>query len=273
MLIAQITDTHIKADGRLAYRRVDTQGALARCVAHVNALDPTPDAVLVTGDLVDMGRPAEYVALRALLDRLLPPYYVVPGNHDERSALRAAFADHAYLPRDGEFLHYSVDGFPLRLIGLDSTIPGKPGGMLCAARLAWLDRRLADAPDRPTLLFMHHPPFATGIAHMDAQRCANATAFGAVVERHPQVVRLLCGHVHRAIQVPWHGITASIGASHSHAVALDLRPDGPSRFVLEPPACQLHAWTPDNTIVSHLSFIGNYGGAHPFFDSAGRLID
>jgi Icc protein len=273
MLIAQITDTHIKADGRLAYGRVDTQGALARCVAHLNALRPAPDVVLVTGDLVDLGRPGEYAVLRGLLDRLAAPYYVIPGNHDERNALRDAFADHPYIPPDGEFFHYCVDGFPLRLIALDSTIPGRPEGAMCSARLAWLDARLKEAPQSPTLLFIHHPPFLTGIEHMDVQRCGNADAFGAVVERHPQVVRLLCGHVHRAIQVSWHGITASIGASHSHAVVLDLQPGGPSRFVMEPPACQLHWWTPEQGVVSHLSFIGDFGGPHPFFDPAGRLID
>lgn len=274
LLIAQVTDTHIKAGGRLAYGgRVDTRAALAACVAHLDALDPAPDVVLVTGDLVDMGRADEYVALRSLLDRLRAPYYVVPGNHDERNALRAAFADHEYLPRDGEFLHYCIDKYPLRMIGLDSTVPGEPHGFMCERRLAWLESRLAEAPERPTLLFMHHPPFLTGLGHMDVQRCGNAEAFGALVECHPQIVRLLCGHVHRSIQVPWHGITASIGASHSHAVALDLRPDGPSRFVLEPPACQLHVWMPGAPIVSHLSFIGDYGGPHPFFDDAGRLID
>ena len=156
---------------------------------------------------------------------------------------------------------------------MDSTIPGRPGGEMCALRLRWLDERLSEAPTRPTLLFMHHPPFVTGIDHMDVQRCGNAAAFGALVERHRQVQRLICGHVHRAIQTPWHGITASIGPSHSHAVALDLRHAGPSAFVMEPPACQLHRWSPEQGIVSHMSFIGPYDGPHPFFDAAGKLID
>lgn len=273
-LIAQVTDTHIKAGGRRAYGgHVDTYGALDRCVRHLNALDPRPDVVLLTGDLVDMGHCDEYTTLRGLLDRLDAQYFVVPGNHDDRGALRAAFADHGYLPRQGEFLHYCVDAHPLRLVGLDSTVPGEAGGLMCDTRLAWLDATLHNAPGRPTLLFMHHPPFVTGIAHMDVQRCANADRFGAVVARYPQVVRLLCGHVHRSIQVPWYGITASIGPSHSHAVALDLRPHAPSQFVLEPPACALHAWTPGAPIVSHQSFIGDYGGPYPFFDDAGHLID
>ena len=272
MLLAQVSDTHIKADRRLAYRKVDSSAALERCVRHLNGLDPQPTLALFTGDLVDAGRRDEYAALKAMLDELAMPYYLIPGNHDDRQALRDAFPSHAYLRSGGEFIHYAIDDHALRLIGLDSTVPRAPGGLLCERRLAWLDATLAQARDKPTLLFMHHPPFLTGIEHMDAQRCMNAEGFGAVLHRHPQVFRLLCGHVHRSIQTHWNGITASIGPSPSHAVALDLRPGGPSAFVLEPPACQLHDWHPDTGLVSHLSLIGDYGGTHPFHDGEGRLI-
>jgi 3',5'-cyclic AMP phosphodiesterase CpdA len=201
------------------------------------------------------------------------PFYLIPGNHDDRAALRAAFPEHGYLRTGGEFIHYAIETFPVRLIGLDSTVPGAPGGLMCEQRLAWLDATLARAPERPTLLYMHHPPFITGIEHMDVQNCANAEALGALVQRHPQVFRLLCGHVHRSITMQWHGITASIGPSPSHAVALDLRHGGTPALVLEPPACALHHWRAGNGLVSHLSYIGDYGGSHPFYDSDGRLID
>ena len=273
MLIAQVTDTHIKADGRLAYRKVDSAAALARCVAHLNRLDPRPDAAIFTGDLVDMGRPEEYAVLGRLLEPLAMPFYLVPGNHDERNALRAAFPGHAYLRRDPEFLHYTIDEYPVRMVGLDTVVPGQPGGELCERRLAWLDACLAQAPARPTLIFMHHPPFHTGIEHMDVQNCRNGEGLAAVLARHRQVFRLVCGHVHRCVALQWHGITASIGPSPSHAVALDLRPGGPSAFVLEPPACELHWWREDNGLVSHVSPIGDFDGPHPFFDAAGRLID
>jgi 3',5'-cyclic AMP phosphodiesterase CpdA len=273
LLLAQVSDTHIKAGRRLAYRKVDSSAALERCVQHLNGLDPLPDIVLLTGDLVDAGGRDEYAALKSMLDRLAMPYYLIPGNHDDREALRSAFEEHDYLRSGGEFVHYAIDNYPVRLIGLDSTVPGAPGGVMCERRLAWLDATLAQLPDKPTLLFMHHPPFLTGIRHMDVQNCANADAFGALVRRHPQVFRLLCGHVHRPIETHWHGIVASIGPSPSHTVALDLRDGGPPALVLEPAACQLHSWRPGTGLVSHLSFIGDYGGSHPFFDSEGRLID
>ena len=272
MLIAQLTDTHIKPAGRLAYRRVDTGAYLRRAVAQVAGLAPRPDVVLVTGDLVDAGLPEEYALLRSILEDLPRPYYVIPGNHDERKALAAGFRDHAYLPRDGEFLHYVIDEHELRLIGLDTIVPGAPGGEMCAERTAWLAARLAEAPDRPTILFMHHPPFATGIGHMDAMRLADEARLAAVVRRHPQIVRVLCGHVHRAIQAPFAGTTASIAPSTAHQVALDLRPHGPSAFVLEPPGFQLHLYDARVGLITHTAAIGAYDGPYPFHDE-GVLID
>ena len=273
MLIAQVTDTHIKAAGKLAYRKVDSADKLANCVAHLNALDPRPDVVLLTGDLVDLGRAEEYALLREILAPLHMPLYVIPGNHDERGALRRAFTDHVYLPQTGEFLHYTVEDFPLRLIGLDTVVPGEPRGELCAQRLAWLEDQLKRAPQRPTVLFMHHPPFLTGLANMDWQNCHNADALGALVERQRQVMRILCGHVHRPIHLPWHGVATSIAPSPSHSCAFDLKADASHDFVLEPPTCELHHWREGVGLVSHLTFIGDYGGRFPFYDASGRLID
>ena len=102
MLIAQISDTHIRPKGVLAMGRVDTAGHLARAVAHIMALRPAPDVVLVTGDLVDAGMAEEYAHLRELLAPLPMPVHLIPGNHDLRDPLRAAFTDHGYLPRDGQ---------------------------------------------------------------------------------------------------------------------------------------------------------------------------
>ena len=272
MLIAQLTDTHIKPPGRLAYRRVNTETCLRRAVAHLAALQPRPDAVLLTGDLVDAGLPEEYDLLRSILADLPQPCYLIPGNHDDRGALAKAFADHAYLPRGAEFLNYVVDDHAVRLIGVDSTVPGEPGGELCAVRAAWLAARLDEAPDRPTIVFMHHPPFATGIEHMDAMRLRGADRLAAVVRNRPQVLRILCGHVHRSIQAPFAGTIASIAPSTAHQVALDLTPQGPSAFVLEPPGFQLHLYDPATGIVTHTAAVGPFEGPYPFHD-AGVLID
>jgi len=272
MLLAQLTDTHIKAEGKLAYRRVDTLARLRECIAHLNGLAQKPDIVLMSGDLVDFGTAPEYALARPVLDDLSMPYFVVPGNHDDRDVMRTAFADHVYLPETG-FLHYVIDDYPVRLVGLDTSVKGHPHGDMCRERLAWLDTVLKVEPDKPTLIFMHHPPFLTGIAHMDRQNCRNGPAFGAVIERHAQIQMILCGHVHRPIETLFHGAVACIGPSPSHAVALDLDPHGPSAFTLEPPAVRMVHMTGECRLVSHVSPIGSFDGPHPFFSADGVLID
>ncbi|MCG6113943.1 MAG: phosphodiesterase [Mesorhizobium sp.] len=265
MLIAQISDAHVGVPGTLFYDRYDTAAALTRAVDALNRLDPRPDVVLFTGDLGDKGTPQEYVRIRELLSVLEIPLFVIPGNHDKRDAMLEAFADVAYLPRGSAFFHYAVEDYPIRLVGLDTVAPQEFGaGELCAERLAWLDETLAAAPDRPTIIFMHHPPFDTGIGHMDRIKCANGPALAELVARHPQVERILCGHVHRPVQTRFGGTIAQIAPSIAHQVPLDLRPDGPPAFIFEPPAFMLHHWQPDRGIVSHTHYIGDFGPAISF---------
>jgi Icc protein len=263
MLIAQITDLHVKGTDRLVYRRVDTARFLREAVAQLVALQPRPDIVVVTGDLTDSGRPEEYAALREILADLPMPVFVLPGNHDAREALREAFAADGYLPRDG-FLQYTVEDYPLRIVALDTLLPGSDGGLLCDERLAWLDRTLATAPERPTIIIMHHPPFRTGITQSDTLGLQGADRLREIVARNGQVERLLCGHVHRSIHVRFAGTIASIAPSTAHQVVLDLRPDGPSVFVMEPPGYQLHLWDEGTGLVSHTAVIGDFAGPYPY---------
>lgn len=263
MIFAQISDLHVTAPGQVCMDRVDTAGLLRACVARLAALDPAPDLVIASGDLVDLGAPEEYAHLRGLLAPLSMPVYAIPGNHDDRAHLRAAFADQAYLPREG-FIQYVVDPGPVRLVFLDTLIPGQDGGELCGARLDWLASRLAEAPDRPTVIVMHHPPFLTGVANLDDMGLAGAEDLARLLARSPQVERILCGHLHRSIQVRWHGVLASVCPSTAHQVALGLRPDEPLCYVMEPPGFQLHAWVSGSGLVSHTLFSGRFPGPYPF---------
>jgi 3',5'-cyclic AMP phosphodiesterase CpdA len=259
MLLVQMTDFHVAAAGSVLTERYRTDERLAAAVAHVRALDPAPDVVVCTGDLVDAGSAAEYARLRELLRPLASPVYVVPGNHDEREALRRAFADRGYFPAVGP-LNYAVDVGPIRIVALDTNVPDSGGGRLGADTLAWLDATLAAAPDRPTVVVQHHPPMATGIAWMDDMGLEDAAAEAAIVARHPHVERILCGHLHRPIAARVGGTIASTCPSTAHQVALDLRRPGQLAIVAEPPAVQLHAWA-DGRLVSHVSYVGDYGVA------------
>ncbi len=274
MLIAQITDLHIRLPGQKAYRVVQTDAFLPPAVATLNRLDPAPDLVVVSGDLTDFGRPAEYAHLKKMLDALHMPYVLLPGNHDERGMLREVYADHPYLGgADVEgYMQYAVEEFPVRVLALDTVVPLQSHGSLCERRLAWLAARLDEQPERPTVIVMHHPPFETGIAHMDAiGLLQGAQELAAIVSRHANVERILCGHLHRTIFRRFAGTIASTCPSPAHQVALDLRPDGPSAFVMEPPGFHLHEWR-NGALVSHVGFIGDYPGPYPFHDG-GALID
>jgi Icc protein len=271
-LLAQVTDTHIKAGGKLSYRVVDTEAALERCVAHILKLPQTPDAVIFTGDLTDFGRPEEYENLARLISPLPMPCLLMAGNHDDPGTMRECFPGHAYLRQSTEKLDYAIDEFPLRIVALDSTIPKKAPGRLTQAQLDWLDATLSESPVKPTIVALHHPPFWTGIGHMDEQPLLNPDDLEAVVRRHPQVERVIAGHLHRPIVKRFGGTIASTSPSPSHQVALDLADDAPSRFVMEPPAMQLHLWRKGAGVVSHTSAIGEFAGPYPFYEG-GKLID
>ena len=245
MLIAQISDTHILAsssDHPAAARRED---GLRRCVADINHQDP--DAVIFTGDTVQHGQPEEYALLRELLAPLQAPLYLIPGNRDDNGTLRAAFGDKSYLPKDGEFLHYTVEDHDLRLVAIDSTSVGERKGVFCPARQAWLDAALSDQPDRRTLLFIHHPPFDVDDHYIGGyRRPEEAVALTDLVSRHRQVERLLCGHVHCLVERPWAGTRASVMPS----VAVDVRKGVDEVEAQEQPIYLLHRLTDETGLVS-----------------------
>ena len=270
-IVGQISDLHIKTPGKLSYRVVDCAAMLARCVEEILRLPQRPDVLVVTGDLVDFGRVKEYQHLRRLLAPLPMPYYLLPGNHDERGALRSVFADHAYLAQCEPYVQYAIEDWPLRLVALDTVIPGEGGGRVDDERLAWLEETLAESK-KPTLLVMHHPPFPTLIGHMDRIGLEGSEELEKIVARHPQVERILCGHLHRPIQYRFGGTIASTCPSPAHQVALDLADDAASQFRMEPPGFQLHAWRKGMGVVSHTAYIGDFAGPYPFFEGD-RLID
>ena len=254
MLIAQITDCHVKREGRLVYGKIDSATMLERAILRINALNPQPDVVIATGDLADGGEPAEYLRLRKLLTRLRARFLLLPGNHDRRAALREAFPDHPYLAGPGGFCCYADESGPVRLVAHDSSEDGKVGAVFDAPRLAWLEQTLGARPHAPTLVFTHHPPFVTAIAHIDAFAAVGAGEFAAVIGRHRQVVRVIAGHVHRAMSVAWAGTICTTCPSTAHQFALDLAPGVPAYWTDEPSGYQLHHWLAGTGLVTHTAF-------------------
>ena len=265
MLIAHLTDLHVRPHGVPAYGVVDTNRLLERALQSVAALRPTPDAVIMSGDLTDCGLAEEYAILADLLDRhLAMPAYLVPGNHDRRDVMKSSLAHLPGIADHPDFVQYVVDDFPVRLVMLDSVVPGSSHGELCAARLTFLDEALAAAPEKPTLVALHHPPIVCGIEHMDEINLRSAAALADVIGRHPQVERVLCGHHHRPIGARFAGTYAQVAPSVAHQVTFDLTPGADGSFSMEPPAFLLHRWDRLGGLTSHQVYVESFPGPYPF---------
>lgn len=246
LLIAQITDLHLGFDrddpDELNRRRLD------RTLRTLAEMEPRPDLLLLTGDLAEEGD--DEVSYRRLAEALAPapfPFFMAMGNHDSRDAFRRVFPN-APAADDG-FIHYAIDDLPLRIIVLDTLEPGRHGGGFCETRAAWLEARLAEAPEHPTLIVLHHPPIETGLSWMTENPGAGwVRRLRAVVERHGNIVSMIAGHLHRPVVTRWAGTVLAVCPSTAPQVALDLapvdpeRPDGRVMIVADPPAFALHLW-------------------------------
>jgi 3',5'-cyclic AMP phosphodiesterase CpdA len=272
ILIAQISDFHLRPRGLPALGFVDTNSFARRAVATLLALRPAPDAVIVTGDIADTGDPREYAMAREILSALPMPVFLIPGNHDDRDAMRASLGDTGWLgPAGSGPINSVADIGAVRLVCLDSLVPGRPHGELGAATLAWLDATLAAAADRPTLVAVHHPPFRTGLSHIDAILLGDGAALEEVISRHPQVGRVVSGHLHRSITASFGGTLAMIAPGTAHQVALDLVDSPTALFVMEPAGFLAHTWTADTGFVSHLQYIERFPGPYDFGVAEGAI--
>jgi len=245
MLIAQISDTHILAstsDHPAAQLRAD---CLSRCVADIN--QQRPAAVIFTGDTVQHGQPEEYARLRELLAPLNAPLYLVPGNRDDKVALRSAFDDQSCFPGNGGFLQYTVEDHELRLVGIDSTSAGERKGVFCSERQAWLNAVLSEQPNRQTLLFIHHPPFDIDDHYVGGyRRPEEAAALADIVSRYSQIQGLLCGHVHCPVKRDWAGTLAIVMPS----IAVDVRKGIDESEAREQPIYMLHRMSKETGFIS-----------------------
>ena len=245
MLIAQITDIHLGFDqdnpDEFNRQRLD------RTVAALLALDPAPDLLLVTGDLAEEGDDfVSYQRLKEALADVPFPVWMAMGNHDSRAPFAAVFPD---APSEDGFVQYVLDDLPLRIVVLDTLEEGRHGGAFCERRAAWLRARLAEAPDRPTLIVLHHPPVATGLSWMTENPDAEWIArLREIVEAQDNIVAMIAGHLHRPIVTQWAGTTLAVCPSTAPQVALDLqtidpeRPDGRPMIVADHPCFALHWW-------------------------------
>jgi len=218
---------------------------------------------VLTGDITDHGDADSFRRAIEILRTCPIPILPMVGNHDSRKGLLGAFSQVA--PAEGGFVHYVVEApLGLRIICLDTLEEGRHGGAFCEVRASWLAARLAEAPGRPTLIFMHHPPVVAGIDWMDpAPDEAWIIRLRAVLEGQSQVLAIHCGHLHRQISTRFAGIPLGVTPSVAPLVAMDLTPidqnlpDDRELITTEPPTYAIHRWDGE-ALVSHYERVGDW---------------
>lgn len=257
MLIAHISDFHVFADApETSLVRADAAAAARRVVADIAAHQPGFDAVIFTGDLTDGGSEADYALLKDILASLTMPVYVVPGNHDARAGLRAAFG--GALPfGECPYLNYEARLDDLRILALDTLVEGKVHGALDPSQLDWLAGKLAAPLTTPTVIAMHHPPFPSGITQLDAMTLTEGCdRLGALVAAYDAPLYILAGHIHRPFQAVWNGAFCQVGGGPAFQHGLDLRPEAPEPgSVAEPYAYFILRQEAQGTVTIHKRYV------------------
>ncbi len=260
MLVAQITDIHLGFDpgNPDEYNRQ----RLDQTLRVLTAMTPLPDLLLVTGDIADNGDDRDsYERFRAATEAL--PFRVCPamGNHDNRAAFRAVFPD---TPDADGYVQYTVEDLPVRILVLDTLEIGRHGGGFDEVRARWLEARLAEAPERPTLIALHHPPIATGLSWMTENPEARwVRRLRPIVEANRNIVAMVCGHLHRPIVTRWAGTALAVCPSTAPQVALDMEnmdseaPDNRPMIVADRPYFALHYWNGDG-LVTHFDTVEDH---------------
>tara|TARA_B110000503_G_scaffold26395_1_gene41704 strand:- start:1459 stop:2214 length:756 start_codon:yes stop_codon:yes gene_type:complete len=237
MIIAQISDSHIDPESD----RLDDRLKNLRCVVDdVNNLDPAPDIVIHTGDVVHNGSQEKYALALSILRHLRAPLHACAGNRDDRALIIKSFQTGQHLEPDSGFLQYSIDDYPVRLIALDTLCSTSNMGDYCQLRADALSRMLDQEPHKPTVLFMHHPPFeiVDSIYPFQFDNWDTVDHLVGVLKQHDQVKQLLCGHTHRFSKGSIHGVAASTVPS----IAVDLRFGEVPEGAQLKPVYQLHTY-------------------------------
>jgi len=248
--LTHFTDPHLYGSETESLRGVPTLPALIAALARAQSHDWPPDAVLVTGDIVQ-DDPGGYAHFRRLFGALDVPVLCIPGNHDEPEALRRELSGEPFVVGG----HCDLGRW--RVVLLDSCLPGSASGRLSDASLAGLEAALAGAGKRHCLVCLHHHPVPMSSRWLDRVGLTNAPEFFEVIDRHPNVRAIAWGHVHQA----WEGLrkgvrmlatpsTCAQFLPKSDDFALDLRP--PAYRTLE-----LHA---DGSLLTEVVWLDQHRG-------------
>jgi 3',5'-cyclic AMP phosphodiesterase CpdA len=226
-VVAHISDTHLLAGDARQYGAIDTVARFGQALERVSRIDPPPQALVLTGDLADLGEPAAYRRLRELVEPLAArtgaQIVWCMGNHDERTAYsRELFGQESDAPQDRV---YDVAG--LRIVSLDTSVPGWHHGALGDEQLSWLREELATPAEHGTLLALHHPPIPSPMCPVAEVIELVETDRLAEVLRGTDVRAILGGHYHFSSHSTFAGIPVSVASATCYLSD----PAPPGRFI------------------------------------------
>jgi 3',5'-cyclic AMP phosphodiesterase CpdA len=251
MIIAQISDTHIALDTPDADQRIRDFEAT---IADINALDPHPDVIVHTGDIVHNGRQDEYARAAATLAGARAPVYVMVGNKDDRANLRQAFSRCAYLAANPDFIAYAIEDYPLRLIMLDTFSSTSNKGDFCQQRVRDLIDLIDAETTKPIAVFTHHPPFEVMVGperrHFESQEIMSRLR--RALQHSGRVAAVFSGHVHR----PATGHVENIPATVATCIATTLRKGDYPADAEGRPIYYLHRFDPVLGFTSESRIVG-----------------
>jgi 3',5'-cyclic AMP phosphodiesterase CpdA len=241
----------------------------------LTGMNPMPDLLLATGDLVDRGDGASYSRLRNALSICPFPVWPCVGNHDQRDSFAEHFPE---IPMPDGFVQYEFDAGKLRFLVIDTLEEGRHGGAFCETRARWHRDRLAEQPERDTIVVLLHPPVDVGIEWLSTDPAEPwVSRFTEAIAGHSQIKAIICGHLHRPISVAWRGTTIAICPSTAPQVALDLSPidpdvpDNRAMIIADPPAFALHRWN-GRALVSHFDTADEHVMLAKFDDKMQPLV-
>jgi len=220
LTLVQLTDLHLLSDRDARMLGVPTWQTFAELLAMADEVTPEPDRLLLTGDLAQDELPSTYAQLREVLAERCSTVRALPGNHDSPAAIRLTFPEGFSDDLPGAMFAEEAAGW--LIVGLDSHVDGEVGGTLGGAQVDRLDGVLRAHPDRPTVLFLHHPPAPVGAAWLDQMGLSDADALGDALAPHAdRIAGIFCGHVHQDVRSELAGIPVWTTPSTAFQFAVD----------------------------------------------------
>ena len=253
MKFIHITDIHLVGKGSTLHE-ISPQARLKSCLEDITKWHSDAAFCVISGDLAEFGDEQAYLELKEQLSSFSMPCFLLVGNHDDRTVFQSVFKDYPKDPNGFVQHRHEVDNKVFLFLDTNKDGHGVHEGQLCSKRLAWLKAQLIEAQEKPTYIFLHHPPFEIGISYVDHIKLVEVEAFAETIAIAKNLRHIFYGHVHRMTYVNWRGISFTSLCSLSHHIPLNPN-STESPFCDEAPAYGVVETTNDQLTINFNTFL------------------